>query len=85
MILIFIEYIAAACLYYHLAKILSLECLLERPSAAPLLSDSHGTWLEEIRYHALNIASISLSPGLPGSALVVTVNPLFYGKPERSQ
>lgn len=78
--LIFIVHIATACLYYHLAKILSLECLLERPAVTSQSPEYHSTWLEEIRYHAITIASISLSPGLPGGALVVTVNPLFYGK-----
>ncbi|KAI7978442.1 hypothetical protein EIK77_001966 [Talaromyces pinophilus] len=71
---------STACLYYHLAKILSLECLLERPAVTPPSPEYHTTWLEEIGYHAITIASISLSPGLPGGALVVTVNPLFYGK-----
>jgi hypothetical protein len=50
-----------------------------------LSSESHSTLLDEIHYHALSIASISLSPGLPGAALVVTVNPLFYGKHESLQ
>lgn len=46
----------------------------------PQSPEYHTTWLEEIGYHAMTIASISLSPGLPGGVLVVTVNPLFYGK-----
>lgn len=48
----------------------------------PQSPEYHSTWLEEIDYHAMTIASISLSSGLPGGALVVTVNPLFYGKHE---
>ena len=67
----------AACLYYHMSKILILECLLER------FDDINDT--ETIQFHAREIASISLLSDLPDSAMVVAVNPVFYGASHTSQ
>ncbi|POR32528.1 Uncharacterized protein TPAR_07293 [Tolypocladium paradoxum] len=69
---------AAGCLYYHMTKILSFECLLERYTEVHSETSQYSNWLEEIRSHALAIASICLSPGLQEGALIVAVNPLFY-------
>ncbi|KAL4941282.1 hypothetical protein BDV06DRAFT_212816 [Aspergillus oleicola] len=69
---------AAACLYFHMAKILAYECLLER-SVAGSTSPAEGTELSgPIRHHAHAIASICLSSDLVDGALVVAVNPIFY-------
>lgn len=68
--------IAAGCIYYHLARILSLECLLLPVVASQAQRD---TYLNNLRKHSLSIASICLSPGIAEGVLVVAVNPLFYG------
>ncbi|KAL3482302.1 hypothetical protein BJX99DRAFT_70 [Aspergillus californicus] len=64
------------CLYFHLAKILSLGCLVET-SISAIDTNQHETWQEDIRSHALAIASISLS-GIADAVLVIAVIPLFY-------
>ena len=55
-----------------MAKILHLECILERDTRQRV---AH---MEEIQCHSLAIASICLSPGVPDSVLIVAVNPLYY-------
>lgn len=68
---------AAACLYYHMGKILTYEFLLEQtrlPSRQP------DDMLRSIGHHARAIASICLFSDLADGALVVAVNPIFYGK-----
>ena len=64
-------YLAAGCLYYHMSKILILESLLEGGSDEQLTTSIH--------FHAHEIASISLLSDLPDGAMVVTVNPVYYG------
>lgn len=68
---------AAASLYYHMGKILAYECLLEKP--ASLLAGQSDEFLGLIGYHARTIASICLFSDLADGALVVAVNPIFFG------
>ncbi|KAL4885755.1 hypothetical protein BJY04DRAFT_213957 [Aspergillus karnatakaensis] len=69
---------AAACLYYHMAKILINECLLEKQKAVSRPSSDATELLGAIRHHAYAISSICLSSDLVDGALVVAVNPIFY-------
>ncbi|PLB50810.1 hypothetical protein P170DRAFT_474364 [Aspergillus steynii IBT 23096] len=68
---------SALCLYYHMAKILAYECLLEKSSAGSPPTGQTDV-MGSIRHHARAIASICLSSDLADSALVVAVNPIFY-------
>lgn len=68
---------AAACLYYHMAKILTYECLCEQTLIPPRQSDNIQ---KSIGHHARAIASICLFSDLADGALVVAVNPIFCGK-----
>ncbi|KAJ5584430.1 uncharacterized protein N7459_004230 [Penicillium hispanicum] len=60
----------AACLYYHMSKILILECLLEGAGEVEYTASIHS--------HAREITSICLFSDLPDGAMVVAVNPVFY-------
>lgn len=62
----------AACLYYHMSKILILECLVEEAGKVEHTASIH--------FHAREITSICLLSDLPDSAMVVAVNPVFYGE-----
>ncbi|BCS21085.1 Zn(II)2Cys6 transcription factor [Aspergillus puulaauensis] len=66
---------SAACLYYHMAKILTYEFLLEQTRLPSRQSDD---MLRSIGHHARAIASICLFSDLADGALVVAVNPIFY-------
>lgn len=70
---------AALCLYYHLAKILAYECLLEIQCKVSPQAAQQDRLLESIHHHARAIASMSLSPDLADGALVVAVNSILYG------
>ncbi|KAJ5369770.1 uncharacterized protein N7496_005862 [Penicillium cataractarum] len=72
---------SALCLYYHMAKILAYECLLERLHELPPRTERGEELLRSIGPHARSIASTSLSSDLTDGALVVAVNPIFYGNP----
>lgn len=62
-----------------MAKILAYECLLERLCEGSPLTERADELLRSIGPHARSIASISLSSDLTDGALVVAVNPIFYG------
>ncbi|KPM40145.1 hypothetical protein AK830_g6432 [Neonectria ditissima] len=69
---------AARRLYYHMAKIIIFEGLLER-STDPSLGTSEDTLsANDLHLQAQAIALICLSQGLPEAVLPVAVNPLFY-------
>ncbi|KAL4961184.1 Zn(II)2Cys6 transcription factor [Aspergillus stella-maris] len=69
---------AAGCLYYHMAKIIAYQCLLEVSGPTPVPPSEDSESLGRIRHHAYAIASICLSSDLVDGALVVAVNPIFY-------
>ncbi|KAE8153135.1 hypothetical protein BDV25DRAFT_127469 [Aspergillus avenaceus] len=69
---------SAASLYYHMAKILAYECLLEKPRVSSSPAAQTDELMGLIRFHSHAIASICLFTGLADSALVVAVNPIFY-------
>lgn len=69
--------IGAACLYYHMAKILAFECLIE--GVSDITSSEQTQYLGSIHLHARQITSICLSADLSDGAMVVAVNPAFYG------
>ena len=69
----------AACLDYHMAKILALECVLDHETRCTSSSPQQNDYLLSIRQHAREISSICLSAELSDGAMVVAVNPAFYG------
>ncbi|GKZ37785.1 hypothetical protein AbraIFM66950_009543 [Aspergillus brasiliensis] len=70
---------SAASLYYHMAKILAYECLLEKLRVSLPIATQTDEFMGLIRSHSRAIASICLSADLADGALVVAVNPVFYG------
>ena len=61
-----------------MAKILVFECLVEGASGT-MRQSRQPDYTASIRLHAREITSICLSSDLSDGAMVVAVNPVFYG------